>query len=51
VLGTIRAALATGGKLLVRWSFYSPGAGWDVAAVGEGESTLHKLVDAVEITR
>ncbi|GAA3338405.1 TIGR04013 family B12-binding domain/radical SAM domain-containing protein [Amorphoplanes nipponensis] len=81
----IRAALATGAKVLVLWSFYSPDAaalaeelalvrrladgpsvlhiaggvhataepvqtldaGWDIAAVGEGETTLLKLVDAV----
>ncbi|GID29517.1 cobalamin-dependent protein [Paractinoplanes brasiliensis] len=81
----IRAALATGAKVLVLWSFYSPDAaalaeelgrireladgssvlhiaggvhataepvqtldaGWDIAAVGEGEMTLLKLVDAV----
>ncbi|GID29549.1 TIGR04013 family B12-binding domain/radical SAM domain-containing protein [Paractinoplanes brasiliensis] len=80
----IRAALATGAKVLVLWSFYSPDAaalaeelkkireladgptvthlaggvhataepaqtldaGWDMAAIGEGESTLLSLVDA-----
>jgi radical SAM superfamily enzyme YgiQ (UPF0313 family) len=80
----IRAALGTGAKVLVLWSFYSPDAaalaaelariraladdpgvlhiaggvhataepaqtldaGWDVAAVGEGEATLLALVDA-----
>ncbi|MEV6601565.1 TIGR04013 family B12-binding domain/radical SAM domain-containing protein [Actinoplanes sp. NPDC051346] len=80
----IQAALATGAKVLVLWSFYSPDAaalaeelsrireladgssvlhvaggvhataepvqtldaGWDVAAIGEGETTLLALVDA-----
>ncbi|GAA0487383.1 B12-binding domain-containing radical SAM protein [Paractinoplanes deccanensis] len=80
----IRDAAATGAKVLVLWSFYSPDAaalaeelahikkladgpnvthlaggvhataepvqtldaGWDMAAIGEGESTLLSLVDA-----
>jgi B12-binding domain/radical SAM domain protein len=80
----IQAALATGARVLVLWSFYSPDAaalaeelkkireladgpnvthlaggvhataepvqtldaGWDMAAIGEGESTLLSLVDA-----
>ncbi|GGQ74111.1 TIGR04013 family B12-binding domain/radical SAM domain-containing protein [Couchioplanes azureus] len=81
----IHSALASGARVLVLWSFYSPDAdalaaelahirtladddrvrhvaggvhataepvqtldaGWDVAAVGEGETTLLRLVDAV----